>query len=98
MRKTIVIFILTALLFLLASCLPETLERPYGVWMSEEPRIILYLKPEYQFPVREGLYPGLFIKDGIRPEVLVSFGHGHSFVLYDIGGGGSSQHKKGSRK
>ena len=35
------------------SCVPETQETPLGVWKSEEPKIIMYLKPEYRnVPVR----------------------------------------------
>ena len=89
MRKIMIIFmILTALLLPLTSCVPEIQKPPPGVWMSEEPSIMLYLTPEYQFPVREGFYPGLFMKDGIGPKVLVTFPVGRSMNIYDIGGGG----------
>ena len=83
MRKSIIVFMVLILL-LLASCLPETPEPPFGVWMSEEPRIVLYLKPEYRLPIAGPNYLGTYTIDGVDRKVFVSFGPGLSFALYDL--------------
>ena len=88
MRKTIVIFmILTALLLPLTSCLPGTPDPPHGVWMSEEPRIILHFKPEYQLSGRRMRYVGFYTQDGVDIQVLTRFGNGPRFEVYCLAEG-----------
>jgi len=63
---------------------------PYGVWMSEEPRIVFYFKSEYLVPVDtpdsrspigvslKPQYPGIYTLDGIDTKVFVEFGRNMS--------------------
>jgi len=71
------------IVLMLASCLPKTPDPPYGVWMSEEPKIVLYLKPEYRIPIGPPSYLGFYILDGVETKVIAHFGNGLRFRLYD---------------
>jgi len=50
MSKVKLFFSLGLATILFTACLPDTVEPPYGVWVSEDPRIVLYFKPQYQAP------------------------------------------------
>jgi len=73
-------------LFLLTSCLPDTPEPPYGVWMSEEPRIVLYLKPEYRMPMNMPIFVGYYTVGGIDTKIFATFGHGLQFSIFELAG------------
>lgn len=82
MKKTIVI-LAVLLLLLLTSCLPET--PPPGIWMSEEPRIVLYFKPDYQLEgMGDSMFFGVSEIDGVERKVIVQFGHRLTLQLLDI--------------
>jgi len=63
---------------------------PYGIWMSEEPRIVFYFKPEYLVPIDtpdsrsptgvslKPQYPGIYTLDDIDIKVFVEFGRNMS--------------------
>jgi len=72
-------------LFLFASCTPETPEPPYGVWMSDEPRIVLYFKQEYRVPDRL-IYVGFYTIDEVETKVFAHFGRGRTFIIHDLTG------------
>ena len=72
------------MLFLLASCLPETLDPPYGVWLSEEPRIMLYIKPEYRISVGTPSYFGFYTVNDVETKIFAQFGAGFRFAIYDL--------------
>ena len=82
MKKTIIPVVL--ILLLLTSCLPDTPEPPSGVWMSEEPRIVLYFKPEYSINVGPPTYFGIYTIDGVERKVFVRFGAGLQFSIFDL--------------
>jgi len=77
------ILMLTAAMLALASCLPDTPDPPEGVWVSDEPRIVLYLMPEYRIPDGILEYLGLYTLNGVETKVLVPFGNGLQFEIYD---------------
>ena len=83
MRKTI-IFPVFLILLLLTSCVPDTPYPPIGVWVSEDPRIVLFLKPEYQIPVGPLSFLGLYTIDGVETKVFAAFGNGLRFAIYDL--------------
>jgi len=93
LRKLTAITIILALT-LLTSCVPDTPDPPYGVWVSEEPRIVLFLKQEYRIPVASPSYPALYELDGVELKVFVSISTGPQFGIYHLGslseGGGPS--------
>jgi len=62
---------------------PPTPDPPYGVWVSEEPRIMLFLKPQYRL-TEDGWpdYIGIYMLDGTETKVFVNFGNGLRFRLY----------------
>ncbi|MCL2841605.1 MAG: hypothetical protein FWE05_12635 [Defluviitaleaceae bacterium] len=66
------------------SCLPETPEPPYGVWVSENPRIVMYFKPEYQISMYPPIYIGSYILDDVETKVFANFGSGLRFGIYPL--------------
>jgi len=80
-----VIAIVVLSLFLFTSCTPETPEPPYGVWMSYEPRIVLYFKSEYRVPDRL-IYVGFYTIDEVETKVFAHFGRGQRFTVNDSAG------------
>jgi len=85
MRRATIIFVIAAL-FLFASCLPRTPEPPYGVWVSEEPRIVLFLRPEYRIPIGMPSYVGFYTIDDVETKVFAHFGTGLGLEIYHITG------------
>jgi len=87
MRKFIVaITILLAVAFL-SSCLPETPDPPEGIWISDNPRIILYFKPEYRnMPRQMGIsYLGIYTAaNGHEIRFLIRLGKGPRLTFYDL--------------
>jgi len=71
-------------LFVFSSCMPETPEPPYGVWVSENPKIVLYLVPEYRIPLPSINYLALYVNDGVETKALAEFGNGLMFFIYDL--------------
>ena len=71
-------------LFVFSSCLPETLDPPYGVWLSEKPRIILYIKPEYRISVGTPSYFGFYTVNDVETKIFAQFGAGFRFAIYDL--------------
>jgi len=71
-------------LLLLAACFPEPEVPPYGIWVSEEPNITLFIKPEYRIPERNYSYFGVYAADGDYTKTLVRFGTGRHFTIYDL--------------
>ena len=71
----------------------EALDRiPAGVWRSEDPDIILYLRLPYQAPARARSRPqshlGIYTVDGEEVKIFTEFygRHGsiHSFFIHDL--------------
>jgi len=62
----------------------DTPEPPHGVWMSEEPRIILYFKSEYQLSIYGISYIGLYTIDGVETKVFTQFGNGLQFRIFHL--------------
>jgi hypothetical protein len=57
MKKILTILASIMFVVALSSCVPDAhrdLELPFGVWMSVEPTIILYIEREYQHPLQNG--------------------------------------------
>jgi len=69
------------MLLSISSCLPETPDPPYGVWVGGDPQIMLFLKPQYRMTEDWPTYIGLYMLDGEEIKVFVRFGHGLSFRL-----------------
>lgn len=86
MKKHISIFIIFVFIFF-TSCLPETVEPPYGVWSSENPNITLYLK-DYEDILQMG-FPwrrvGIYTKNEETLHVFPTFGPATRFnIRYNI--------------
>jgi len=73
------ITITLVILLLLTSCVPETPPPPYGVWVSEEPQIILFFTPEYQVIEDGPFYFGIYTINGVDVK---------AFARLNPGGGG----------
>ena len=68
----------------MTSCVPET-HPPIGVWKSESPGIILYVKPDYQpIPGHGFRYPVTYILEGEETKAFVKFGNGPRFSVFDM--------------
>ena len=67
-------------LFMFHSCVPETPQPPFGVWKSNEPNIVLYLKPDY-FMTQIMAHLGTYSENGYELKVFVHFGHGLRFRM-----------------
>jgi hypothetical protein len=77
MKKCLLVLFVVQL-FLISSCVPyEPL--PEGVWKSEEPRIILYIEPDYQ--IRGSIFPGLFTIDDSESKILIRAENDSSFTI-----------------
>ena len=79
-------FIIIMVIFF-TSCVPESIDLPQGVWQSEEPNMILFIKPEYRNnPVR--ITYNNFLGKYIYDEVIRFFtlpGPGTIiFFVYDV--------------
>ena len=85
MRKLTAITIILVLT-LLASCVPDTPDPPYGVWVSEEPRIVLFFKPEYRIPVGPLSYLGFYTVEGVETKIFANFGNGLRFEIFNLTG------------
>ena len=83
MKKTTITLAILALL-LFASCVPETEIPPYGVWVSEEPKITLFITPEYRIPVGPPSYFGVYMVNDIKSKIFAQFDRGRHFVIYDL--------------
>ena len=84
MKKTTITLAILAML-LLTSCLPETPPPPYGIWKSEEPRIVLYFKPQYRvFEDSEFIYFGVYTIDGVDRKIFTNFGNGLWLDIFDL--------------
>jgi len=70
--------------FLLTSCFPEPEVPPYGVWVSDEPNITLFINLEHQIIEDRHIYFGIYTVDNIDKKVFVQFGTGRHFVIYDL--------------
>ena len=65
---------------------PQTPDPPYGVWVSEEPRIMFYFKPQYRILDGWPTYIGLYTLDSVETKVFAYFGNGLWFnVFHNIG-------------
>jgi len=85
MKKTTVLLAALTLLLLLTSCLPDTPLPPPGVWMSEEPKIILFFDPEDQIQgVGTPSFFGVYILDGVETKIFTQFGPGLTFRIFDL--------------
>jgi hypothetical protein len=62
------------------SCRSEPVDPPYGVWVSEEPRIVLFFKPEYRTPRARG-YLGLYTIDDVETKVFARMHYGVRFSI-----------------
>ena len=82
--KKLIVAIAALILLLFTACIPETPEPPYGVWVSEEPRIVLYFKPEYRLPVATPNYLGIYTLNDVDTKVFARFGNGLQFAIYDL--------------
>jgi len=81
MKRNIFAALIVLLVLFITSCSPETPEPPYGVWVSNEPQITLFFKPQYRLPIYRPIYLGLYTIDGVETKVVLSFGHGTRFTV-----------------
>jgi len=84
MKKCICTAMMMLMVLFITSCVPETPEPPYGVWVSEEPHIVLFFKPQYRLPIYRPIYLGLYVIDGVETKVVLSFGHGTRFAVQSL--------------
>ena len=85
MKKIIVLLAALTLLLLLTSCLPDTPLPPPGVWMSEEPKIILFFDLEDQIQgIGTPSFFGIYMLDGVETKVFTQFGPGLQFTVFNL--------------
>ena len=83
MRKlSLKICALIILILLITSCVPDIAEPPEGVWVSENPRIILYFKPEYSLPTSTPSFIGMYEINSVETKVFVDLDSGLAFGLF----------------
>ena len=76
MKNICKVVLLTLALFMLSACMPfEPVDIPLGVWRSEYPKIILYLKEAYElaFLHRQDPFPGMYVRDGEEIRIYTRF-------------------------
>ena len=73
------------LLLTLSSC-HEIVEPPSGVWISSDPNIILYMKPQYALMGEYSLwFPGIYTVNGEDIKVVVTMtGRSPHFMIRDL--------------
>jgi hypothetical protein len=72
-------------ILLLSSSCVGSYHPPEGVWKSEDPDMIIYLKREYVIKIQSGGYPGVIFEDGIEKKSFIFFLINHpTFSIYDI--------------
>ena len=82
--KKLLLAILALALLLLSSCLPDTPPPPYGVWVSEEPRIVLFFKPEYRIIENTSIYFGIYTINDVDTKIFTNFGNGLWLEIFDL--------------
>ena len=83
--KKIIVMPVVLMLLIFTSCFPPPLPPPHGVWVSEEPRIVLYLRPEYQVAgFGDYTYFGIYMISEVERKVLVEFGTGTILRIHDL--------------
>ena len=65
---------------------PPTPDPPYGVWVSEEPRMVLFLKPQYRISENWPRYIGLYTQDNIETKMFARFGPGTIIEIFNLTG------------
>ena len=65
---------------------PPTPDPPYGIWVSDEPRMVLFLKPQYQIFEDLPWYIGLYAQDGVDTKMFAAFGPGTIIEFFDLTG------------
>jgi hypothetical protein len=83
MKKVIIASAAVLMLILFTACRPDDPEPPYGVWVSEEPRIVLYVQPEYLVPTFNLTFIGRYEIDGYDRKIFLSFHRVSRMVLYE---------------
>ena len=85
-RKAVFVALFVLLLTTFSACLPRTRtpEPPCGVWKSEDPHIVLYLRPEYRIPIDMPGFIGLYTIDGVETKVFARFGNGSRFTIRGV--------------
>jgi len=81
MKRNIFAALIVLLVLFITSCSPETPEPPYGVWVSDEPQIVLFFKPQYRLPIYTPTYLGLYVIDGVEAKVFLEFYFGTRFSV-----------------
>ena len=76
-KKIVACVLVLLLLFALTACDSPSRSSganpiPYGTWHSEEPDIILVIRPDYRNPYRVfDTFPGSYVKDGEEIDIAV---------------------------
>ena len=82
MRK---IIIMLMCMVSVTSC-SKKIDVPNGIWRSENPEIVLYLKPGYQFKP-SSVYAGMYYRNGEAIKICALFeSKGPSIYIYDMEG------------
>ena len=92
MKKIMNLTLLLLLFLLFSACVPSL---PQGVWVSDEPHIILYFAPAYRFSSGARNYPGLHIAaNGEITKLYVRVSQTPYFTIYDF----NAIHNNGTRE
>ena len=88
MKKISIILIISMLLILFTSCVPEPVPLPYGVWKSENPDIILYLK-DHHVILQSEIHPqhvGIYIRNDEKLRIFPTTGNAQwLYIRYNLG-------------
>jgi len=90
MKKNICLVFVILMLLSISACRlpsfgrPPTPDPPYGVWVSDEPRIMFYFKPQYRILDGWPTYIGLYTLDSVETKVFAYFGNGLRFAIYNL--------------
>ena len=83
MRKLLLLGLISLLLHVLSSCVPETIP-PVGIWRNEDLNIVLYVKPEYRSHLRFFYtYLGLIDSNGDGSKLFAEFGNGPRLTIFE---------------
>jgi hypothetical protein len=85
--KLFVSLFLIVYIITMSSCVLPSKPEPYGIWVSSDPELILYVNPEDRAPdaLNSGLYSGEYLIAGISISILINIDMrtGQVMKIYD---------------
>jgi len=76
--------------------LPETPDPPYGVWVSDDPRLVFFIKPQYRILEDWPWYVGIYTEHDIETKMVVRFGPAIIIEVCDLPAESETSSTRGS--